>query len=112
MDGGVHVGQAQVEEDLAHHLLEDPLLKNEVDDKERCEGHDGAISDGQVEDEQRGNGLLTSACQDAPDDKEVPWNTQEEDEAEDEGAYSGGDPVVHNGLICDVSRYRVVDGRI
>lgn len=52
-DGGVHVGAAEVIQDLAHGQAEDPGPLEEVDDKERCEQHEHAVCAGQVEDKRR-----------------------------------------------------------
>lgn len=46
LDGGVHVDQTQVEEDLTHRVPKHPLLQNQVDDEERGEGHQRAIGNG------------------------------------------------------------------
>lgn len=99
VDGGVHVGQAQVEEDLAHHHLKHPLLHDQVDDEERSESHQGAVGKGEVDDEESGDRLLSSTCQDAPDDKDISREAQEKHEAQDESTHSGGRFVFHDSLI-------------
>lgn len=112
LDGGVHVDQTQVEEDLAHHIPKHPLLHNQVDDEERGESHQRAVGDGQVEDEEGGDGLLSGTCQDAPDDEEISREAQEKDEAQDEGADGGASRVTHNGLIsCTGGRGDAQGGR-
>ena len=108
VDGGVHVGQTQVEEDLAHRCLEHPSLHSQVDDEERGEGHQRAVCDGQVEDEQSGDRLLSGASQDAPDDKEVSGEAQEEDEAQDDGAHVGGVFARHDAAVLLVGGPRAV----
>lgn len=99
LDGGIHVGQAQVKEDLTHHIPKHPRLHNQVDDEEWSESHQRAISYSQVEDEEGGDRLLSGVGQDAPDDKDVSREAQKKNEAQDESPHTGGNGVCHNGLI-------------
>lgn len=101
-DGGVHVGVAQVEQQLAHHSAEHPALLGHVDQEKHGEAHDGAVGAGQVQDQQGGDGALPSAGQDAPDDEEVPWDTQEEDYYKDDGADDEGNVPLAIGNICAI----------
>lgn len=100
LDGGVHVEQAQVEEDLAHGLAERPVLGNQVGDEERRESHQGAVGDGQVEDDEGGDGVSLGTGEDAPDDEEVSRETQQEDDAQDERAHGGALWVVPEGVVA------------
>lgn len=80
-DGGVHVGAAEVIQDLAHGLAEDPGALDEVDDEERREQHEHAVCAGQVENKRGGDRGASRSCHDAPDDEEVAGNAEEEGDA-------------------------------
>ena len=77
-------------------------MPRQVDDKKDGEQHEAAISAGQVEDDEGGDGALVGARQDAPDDEGVARDAQEEDEAEDERAHHRGGVVTHTALILDI----------
>lgn len=98
-DGGVHVGVAQVEQDFTHDVTKHPCLLGQVDDEEDGEGHEAAVGARQVEDEEAGDRASLDACHDAPDDEEVARDSQEEDQAEDEGTQGRGDVIAHSALI-------------
>lgn len=51
-DGGIHVGVAQIEEQLAHGASEHPRLFGQVHDEEHSQAHDGTIGTRQVQDDQ------------------------------------------------------------
>lgn len=99
VNGGVHVEQTEVEEDLAHHFPNHPVPCDQVDNEERSESHQRSISKCQVEDEEGCDGLFFSSSQDAPDDKDVSRESHEEDKAQDEGAHVCASCIVHDGLI-------------
>lgn len=98
-DGGVHVGVAQVEQAFAHGYTKDPLLLGQVNDEEDGEDHDKPISKCKVEDEEGGNWASFDASQDAPDDEKVAGDTQQEDQAEDEGTNRCGEVVVDSAVV-------------
>lgn len=54
-DGGIHVGTAEVKQDLAHGQAKDPGPLDEVDDEEWREHHEKAICTGQVENKRGGD---------------------------------------------------------
>ncbi|MCI4377730.1 hypothetical protein PGIGA_G00206960, partial [Pangasianodon gigas] len=54
-DGGIHVGVAQIEKQLAHGASKHPRLLGQVHNEEHGEAHDGTISTRQVQDDQRGD---------------------------------------------------------
>lgn len=94
-DGGVHVGAAEVIQDLAHGYAEDPGPLDEVDDEERREHHEHAICTGQVEDKRGGDRVASRPCNDAPDGEEVAGNADEEGDGEDQSSYDGSFPAAH-----------------
>lgn len=100
-DGGVHVRVAQVKHPLAHVGAKVPVPPSQIDDEEDGEAHEGAVGARQVEDEEGGDGASAGAGQDAPDDEEVPWNAEEEDQAQDEGPNGCGGVVTHNAGILN-----------
>lgn len=108
-DGGVHVGVAQVEEQLAGLVPEYPVALGQVDDEEDGESHQEAIGECQVEDERGGDGALSGPGQDAPDDEGVAGDANEESEAEDQRAHCSGTAVPHRALI--VSEAVIYRGR-
>lgn len=98
-DGSVHVGVAQVKQRFTHGVAKDPRLLGEVDNEEDGERHEEAIGTGQVEYEDRGDRASSDACQDAPDDEEVARDTQEEDQAQDQGTQARGEVVTDDAVI-------------
>lgn len=88
-DGGVHVGATEVVQDLAHGQAEDPGPQGEVDDEERREQHEHAVCAGQVQDECGGDRGALRPSHDAPDDKGVAWNPNEEGDAQDQSSCYG-----------------------
>lgn len=88
-DGGVHVGAAEVIQDLAHGQTEVPAPLDEVDDEKRREHHEHAVCAGQVKDKRAGDRAATHSSHDAPDDEEVTGNAQDEGDTKDQSSCYG-----------------------
>lgn len=100
-DGGVHVSVAQVKQPLAHEVAKVPVLPGQINYEEDGQAYEKAVGTREVEDEEGGNGASAGTGQDAPNDEEVSWDAEEEDQAQDEGSYGCGGVVTHDAGILN-----------
>lgn len=78
-DASVHVDTTKVVDALADVFSKEPALKDEEEDEERREEQDNAVSQGQIEDKEAGDGATAGLHfpQDTPNDKKISWQANE-----------------------------------
>ncbi len=96
--GSVHVGTAEVEQDFAQHQAENPTALKQINYEERRQQHEEAVGEGEVQDQEGGDGATPCSGQDAPDDEDVPGDADKEHEAEDHRASDRSTAVAQDRL--------------